>query len=161
MMDESAATTLKTRPAVESDREAVSALLAQSKLAVLDERAQFGDQYVVAFDLAGELIGAAGVEVYGASGLLRSVVVSKQARSKGIGKHLFLDRLSWAHRQGITRLFLLTTDARSYWMRQGFQEIGRTQVPEAVQASSQWGSGSCSSAIAMVRSLVDSNVPAV
>jgi amino-acid N-acetyltransferase len=148
---------LETRPAAESDRAAVSALLAQAKLALLDEGAQFGEQYVVATDISGHLIGVAGVEVYDGVGLLRSVVVANQARSRGLGEQLFLDRLIWAQKRGISQLFLLTTDARSYWVRHGFQEIDRGQVPASVRASSQWNGGCSASAVAMVRSVIDAD----
>src|ERR1700730_12474301 len=108
---------VQMRAANDSDHDAVSALLSASRLATLDSSSQFGPQYVVANDSEGRLVGVAGVEVYGSDALLRSVAVAPSFRSQGLGRQLTRDRLRWAAEHEISTVYLLTTDASSYWRR--------------------------------------------
>ncbi len=143
------------RAANNSDQDAVSALLAASKLAMLDSSSQFGPQYVVAHDSKDRLVGVAGLEIYGADALLRSVAVAPLFRSQGLGRQLTQDRLQWAVEHGVSAIYLLTTDASSYWRRHGFSEISREEAPSSLRSTSQW-SGACSaSAIAMKKQVAN------
>jgi amino-acid N-acetyltransferase len=144
---------LRLHTASEANRVSVAGLLAEAKLAPLDAAAQFGPQYVVAFGVDGGLAGVAGLEVYGRDALLRSVAVAPRLRSKGLGRRLTQDRLTWAANRGIQRIFLLTTDARSYWERYGFVVIGRGDAPPGIQGSTQWAGGCSATAIAMQKTL--------
>jgi amino-acid N-acetyltransferase len=141
------------RTASELDRLEVASLLSAAKLAALDSAAQFGPQYVVAVDASGVLAGVAGLELYGSDALLRSVAVSPSLRSMGLGQRLTEDRLKWAAEHGIKRAYLLTTDARGYWERQGFAVIGRGDAPPGVQGSTQWAGGCSETAVAMRKAL--------
>jgi amino-acid N-acetyltransferase len=142
-------TSFRLRPAIENDLPSVAGLLAQAKLAPLDDAAQFGSQYVVALDGHGRLAGVAGLEVYGSDALLRSVAVAPDARSNGLGRRLTEDRLAWAAKQGIRQAFLLTTDARLYWERFGFVEVRRSDAPLGIRASTQWAGGCSATATSM------------
>lgn len=51
----------QVRTAMDSDHDAVSALLSASNLAALDPASQFGPQYVVAHDAKDRLVGVAGL----------------------------------------------------------------------------------------------------
>ncbi len=137
------------RTANESDYDAVSALLSASKLAALDPSSQFGRQYVVAYDTKGHLVGVAGLEIYGNDALLRSVAIAPSFRSQGLGRQLTQDRLRWAVEHGVSVIYLLTTDASSYWRRHGFSEIHRDEAPLSIRSTSQWSGGCSVSAIAM------------
>lgn len=128
-------------------------LLKLTKLAALDERAQFGDHYAVALTADGELVGVAGVELYGDVGLLRSVAVGESWRSRGLGRKLTEDRLRWARERGVRELFLLTVDAQSYWERYGFVRMERSEAPESISATSQWAGGCSATATAMRKRL--------
>jgi amino-acid N-acetyltransferase len=141
------------RAASELDRPAVASLLSTAKLAALDSAAQFGPQYVVAVDASGILAGVAGLELYGSDALLRSVAVAPSLRSNGLGQRLTEDRMRWAAEQGIKRAYLLTTDARGYWERYGFEVISRGDAPPGVQGSTQWAGGCSESAVAMRKAL--------
>jgi len=143
------------RPAGEVDREAVSTLLSASKLAALDDASQFGPQYAVAYDTTGHLIGVAGVELYGTNALLRSVAVTSSARFQGLGRQLTQDRLRWAANHGVFAVFLLTTDASSYWTRHGFSEISREEAPALIRSTTQWSGGCSASAVAMKRQVAN------
>jgi amino-acid N-acetyltransferase len=146
-------TSFHLRPASEDDRPLVAGLLAEARLAALDDAAQFGSQYVVALDAQGRLAGVAGLEVYGSDALLRSVAVAPDARSNGLGRRLTEDRLAWAEEHGITQAFLLTTDARLYWERFGFVEVGRSDAPPGIRSSTQWAGGCSASATSMRKAL--------
>jgi amino-acid N-acetyltransferase len=144
---------LHLRPAGEGDRPSVTGLLAEAKLAALDDAAQFGLQYVLALDPEGRLAGMAGLEIYGSDALLRSVAVAPSVRSNGLGRRLTEDRLAWAAARGIRQAFLLTTDARTYWERFGFVEVGRSDAPLGIRSSTQWAGGCSATATSMRKAL--------
>jgi len=127
------------RPARAADRDAVEALLRAAELPPegLDE--QFGDPYAVAVS-CGRVVGAAGVEVYGSAGLLRSVVVDGAWRGRGLGAALTRERLRWARERGLDAVYLLTDTAGGYFPRLGFAPVERSEVPEAVRGSLQFAS---------------------
>jgi amino-acid N-acetyltransferase len=146
--------TFTIRPAAAEDLSAVIALLLAAKLApnAIDE--QFGAQFAVAVDSrTGRVIGAAGVERYGAGtelvGLLRSAVVDSGWRGRGVGAALTDDRLRYARAEAMHSLYLLTETAADYWPRFGFEQTPRDGAPAVLMASHEWRSGCPASAIAM------------
>jgi amino-acid N-acetyltransferase len=92
---------------------------------------------------------AAGVEPYGAIGLLRSVVVETSRQSTGLGRILVADRIDWARRNGILELYLLTQTAEAWFSRLGFRRRQRAEAPEAVRASPQFTTVCPDSAVLM------------
>ncbi len=145
----------QVRTAMDSDHDAVSALLSASNLAALDPASQFGPQYVVAHDAKDRLVGVAGLEVYGDNALLRSVAVVPSFRSQGLARQLTQDRLRWAAGHNVSTVYLLTTDAISYWRRHGFAEIGRNQAPSSIRSTVQWSGGCSTFAIAMKKQVAN------
>lgn len=109
---------------------------------------QFGPPYAVA-ERASGLVGAAGVEVYGRAGLLRSVVVAAAQRGTGLGKALTADRLAWARSQRLEEVYLLTTTAADFFARLGFERVAREAVPAAVRESREFASVCPSTAVVM------------
>ena len=98
-------------------------------------------------------IGYAGLEVYGADALLRSVVVDPARRRSGAGRAIVEASLAEARRLGATRVFLLTNTARTYFERFGFASIDRASAPEAILSTRQ-AAGLCpSSAPLMTKAL--------
>ena len=75
------------------------------------------------------LVGCVGLEVYGNSGLLRSVAVDRDFRSRGIARRLLENMLLLAHQKQLSSLSLLTTTAESYFARWGFQKVPRPCLP--------------------------------
>ncbi len=136
------------RPAVESDLEAVSALLQRCDLPLDGLTGQFGPQYVIA-ESEGAILGVAGVEVYGRDGLLRSVAVARASRGSGLGAALVGDRITWARAQGLRAVYLLTTTAVSYFPKLGFEIIARDLAPEAIRASTEFVHACPASAVLM------------
>jgi amino-acid N-acetyltransferase len=92
------------------------------------------DGFVVAFD-GEKLIGCGGIEVYGSSALLRSVAVAETHRKAGLGQQIVWALIDGAAARNITKVILLTTSAKGFFERFGFQEIERSQVPAPVLSS--------------------------
>jgi amino-acid N-acetyltransferase len=139
---------IEIRGARADDRDAVAALLERTALPPdgLDE--QFGEAYAVAV-ADGEIVGAAGVEVYGSAGLLRSAAVDPAWRGRGLGQRLSEERLSWAAARGLDTVYLLTTTAADFFPRLGFVPVPREEVPAEVRGSLQFA-GVCPSTAAVL-----------
>lgn len=111
---------------------------------------QFGSRYAVA-EAGGALVGAAGVEVHGAFGLLRSVVVAPSHRGTGLGRALVADRLAWASRERLSAVFLLTTTAADFFAALGFERTVREAAPEEIRRSREFASVCPASSVLMRR----------
>ncbi len=140
------------RPARSQDLDAVRALVAAADLPDADVADHFPRAYAV-FEERGTVIGSAGLEVHGESGLLRSVAVASSRRGAGIGRMLIEDRLAAARSQSLSGVYLLTTTAPEYFTRLGFQRIARESVPGALHHSSEFATVCPASAICLVKHL--------
>lgn len=138
----------KLRAAGPHDMSAVCALLEASGLPTEDLGNSLGDNYVVA-EKGGRLLGVAGVEVHGSTGLVRSVAVAPEQRGHGLGERLLRDRLEWARANHIDSVFLLTMDADGYFVHHGFVRVSREEAPAEIRASSQFTTLCPSSAVLM------------
>jgi amino-acid N-acetyltransferase len=136
------------RPSQATDLPSVLDLLAQASLP-LDDVAQWFEHFQVAH-VGGRIIGAAGLEVRGGDGLLRSVVVDPAYRSLRAGQALVEAVLDDARRLGLRDIYLLTTTADVWFPRFGFRTIAREQASEAVRASVEFTAICSASAIVMV-----------
>ena len=141
------------REARPADLPAVAELLANAGLVPIEDSAQFGSQYAVAQSANGTIVGVAGYERYGSDILLRSVAVSPEHRSAGIGSKLASDRLANAKAKGCTAAYLLTDSAQQYWERRGFVRIDRSAAPEAITHTREWRHACPAAATAMFRGL--------
>ena len=139
------------RRAAAADRAAVERLLEEQSL----PRAGVA-HWLEHFWLAeheGSVVGAAGVEIYGASALLRSVAVHPGWRGSGLGRLLTEHALDEARVSGARDVYLLTTTAEQYFPRLGFVCVERRDAPSELQASAEF-SGACpASAVLMRRSV--------
>jgi amino-acid N-acetyltransferase len=150
---------LYNQPALDQALEQAGAALAQLRelLAACDLGSEgleyaFPGGYVVV-ESAGELLGAAGVEVRGQDGLLRSVAVAPGQRGSGLGALLVRNRLEWAAKNGLRAVYLLTTSAADFFGWMGFWRIDRDEAPEDIRKSEQF-SGACpASAVVMLLQL--------
>lgn len=93
--------------------------------------------FVVACDGAA-VIGAGGLEVFGATGLLRSVVVDDSRRGAGLGRALVESIERTAERRGVTELVLLTETAHDFFANLGYADIARDAAPRAVRESAEF-----------------------
>ena len=142
---------LELRTARPADLTEVLALLGRSQLPTAGV-AESLLHFVVA-ESEGQLVGVAGLEVYGASALLRSVAVEESWRGSGVGRTLIDRALGQARQAGIEDVFLLTTSAEHYFPRFGFSCVSRDLVSEEVRGSVEFQGACPSSAVVMRKSL--------
>ena len=104
----------------------------------------------VARDEEKRIIGSAGLEMWGKrQGLLRSLVVTKELRGKGIGSSLVLYVLETARRRGLEEVFLLTTDVPEYYLKFGFKILDRKRVEGEVLNSAEFRGACLDTAVVM------------
>jgi amino-acid N-acetyltransferase len=110
------------------------------------------DQFPGAYALArcgARVIGVAGLEAYGAVGLLRSVAVDTEVRRSGLGSALVADRLDAARATGLEAVYLLTTSASEYFRRFGFVAASREGAPARLAASPEFSDACPASAVCL------------
>jgi len=83
-----------------------------------------------------------GLIPFGPEGLLRSLIVPHGLRRQGYGSQAIDEAAGLARGMGIRRLWLLTTGAEGYFVRQRFRFARREDAP-AVIANSQQFSITC------------------
>lgn len=76
--------------------------------------------------------------MFGDAALIRSVALQKSFRGKDIGSTIVNDLVSKAKEKNIKDIFLLTDTAEDFFLRKGFKQISREEVPKAVRASSEF-----------------------
>jgi amino-acid N-acetyltransferase len=121
---------------VKNQRNSITAILSAEKLPV-DDLPEILDNFLIATENE-QLIGVAGLEIYGAYGLLRSLAVSPEYRDKGVAGKLIERLESMAGLKGLKELFLLTETASEYFAVRGFQKITRDEVPGGIKQSSEF-----------------------
>lgn len=138
------------------DRPELAALLAGAQLPLdgLD------DAEVAIAWIDGVLAGAAGLERWDRSGLLRSVAVADAHRGSGLAELLVRERLSAAWLDRLDAVYLLTQGAAGYFERFGFRAIERTALPPALARSTQLALPACSTAVAMALHRTDAELDA-
>ena len=137
------------RKAVRADLADLLALLTRVELPH-EGVAEHLQNFFVARDQAGRLIGSAGLERYGSLALLRSVAVSPEYQHSGLGSRITATLLDYAAQHGIVEAVLLTTTARDFFAsRFGFREACRDEFDERLAQSPEWGLPRCSSAACM------------
>jgi N-acetylglutamate synthase-like GNAT family acetyltransferase len=141
------------RRATPHDWQKIATFLATADLPLAGAEAHLCD-YFLAFrdDL---LIGSAGLERYGDTGLLRSLAVAVPERGHGLGQALVKHLLTYATSLRVRQVVLLTTTAADFFLRFGFQPISRAEFPMAAQASVEFREACAASATAMSIALVE------
>ncbi len=135
------ASQLSISSAKSEDLESVLQLLNSVKLTVEGVRQNLENFFVIR-DANSNLIGAAGLEYYGASALLRSVAVSAQHRDEGIGHSFVQCCIAESKRRKIQRLYLLTETAEKFMQRFGFRPVAKESVDSTLQSSEEF-KGAC------------------
>ena len=139
------------RAARRHDRARVEELLVRAGLPIegVDEHLQ---SFFVEDD-GRQVLGAAGLELYGEHALLRSVVVADTLRRAGLGSTLTRRALHEARACGVRAVYLVTTTAKLFFERLGFERATRGDVPARVQSSHELQGACPSSAVVMRRQL--------
>ena len=117
------------------DISAITSLLQNCELPIVNIEKQVND-FIVAKQ-QNCLVGTLGV-VYdnNENVLLRSFAVTKKNRSQGIGKELIQTMLAVMEKKKILNVFLLTETAAEYFMKIGFHEIQRSEIPDILLSKS-------------------------
>jgi amino-acid N-acetyltransferase len=136
-------------------RENIATLLAAEKLPVDDLPATL-ENFLVARQ-SDEVIGVAGLEIYGEYGLLRSLAVSPAFRDQGIADKLLRQIEALADSRGLKAICLLTETAPGYFDRKGYTRITRADVPAEVQRSSEFSHVCPQSAIVMMKNIISNH----
>lgn len=106
----------------------VRAILDRTGLPTAGLEDQFPGGYIVAVE-SDEIVGCAGLEVYGRHGLLRSLAVDSKYQRAGIGRVLVANRVAAARSLELVSVYLLTTTVPDYFLRLGFHSADRADVP--------------------------------
>lgn len=146
--DSVAAEPLVIDVATPEEWDAVAELLTASSLP-LDGAREHLHEFVVA-RRGDAIVGCAGVEQYKDAGLLRSVAVAAADRGTGTGSALVTRCIADARAAGIRQLVLLTTTARHYFPRFGFEVIERAAVPDTLHESAELR-GACPASATVMR----------
>jgi N-acetylglutamate synthase-like GNAT family acetyltransferase len=148
---------ISLRQATGSDWPAVSGLLEANRLPLEGARAHINTFLVAKANH--ELVGCAGVELYGQFALLRSVAVAPGLHGQRIGTELVTLMLQETRQRNVTDLYLLTTTAQRYFEQFGFSAAGRTSAPPQLSASAEFQGACPTSAQLMVLGLGDRQAP--
>lgn len=140
------------RQALPADWDKVRHLLTKSELPVEDLGPDRLGNFLVAVD--GEnIVGLIGLEIFGTTGLLRSLVVAADARRAGLGAELVCSLESVARSAGIEELWLLTIDAGQFFQRQGFTVVDREVVPDSIRETDEFSDLCPATAFLMKKSI--------
>ena len=97
-----------------------------------------GNFFLRYYDSEGNTIGTGGLELYGTSGLLRSVAVSEPKRGHRLGNQIVDDVLHHARDLGLQSVFLLTETAHNFFLKKGFADFPRDAAPDELKRSSEF-----------------------
>jgi amino-acid N-acetyltransferase len=142
------------RRAISDDWEAIRQLLQASGLPADDLGPDKVSEFLIAEGGAG-LEGLIGLEGFGTTGLLRSLVVTRSARGSGLGSKLVAALESAAQAAGISELWLLTIDAERFFERLGFVIARRDDAPDSIRGTEEFRDLCPDTALLMVKTLAE------
>jgi len=125
----------------------IEQLLREASLPVDGVRSNLEHFFVT--EQEGVAVGVIGLEVYGDTGLLRSLAVRSSERRQGLGSFLYRSLLQEARQIGIHHLLLLTTTAEKYFAARGFRRIAREKISGEVTRSVEFTGACPSTAVCM------------
>ena len=140
------------RRARAADWDDVRRLLDAAELPATDLGPALLEHFLIA-ELDDDVVGLAGMEVFGNTGLLRSLVVANSARSAGLGGTLVAALETAAQAAGIRELWLLTIDAENFFIRHGYDIVTRDAAPDAIRLSEEFAELCPDSAYLMLKDL--------
>lgn len=139
------------------DAQSFEAFRAQLKSSGLPaDDLNFNKDLLVGYFEGNALVGTGGLEVYGQFGLLRSLSVKLGIRGKSVGTNITEYLIDEASRRKLKAIYLLTETAHGFFLKKGFRDIPRDQVPDPLKASSEFAHVCSLSAAAMVLDITES-----
>jgi amino-acid N-acetyltransferase len=85
-----------------------------------------------------DLVGTGALEIYGSYALLRSLSVKLGIRGKAVGSTIATYLLDEAKKRNLKGIYLLTETAHGFFLKKGFTDTTRDQVPQELMASSEF-----------------------
>jgi amino-acid N-acetyltransferase len=132
-----------------TDMDAARTLLSSAELPI-DDLDDDTIELIGAFD-DDALVGVIGLQACGSTGLLRSLAVAPDRRGGGVAAAL-CERV-FDKARAMPSLWLLTTSAKDYFVRHGFESVSRDAVPDEIRATSQFSALCPASAHVMRRAI--------
>ena len=127
--------------------EAFRALLKSSNLPADD--LDYKKDLLVGYYEGDDLVGTGGLEIYGPYALLRSLSVKMGIRGKSVGTTITEFLLAEAKVRKLKAIYLLTETAHGFFLKKGFKDVARTDVPGEVKQSAEY-SKLCSQSAAVM-----------
>ena len=129
------------------DHDAVRDLLAHNNLPT--GRINSRNLIMLVAEQDGRIIGCGGIGLISRFGVLQSLVVSINNRSRGCGSLLVDQLISVAALHSLKELFLLTKSERDFFHGRGFSSIAGEMIPARIRQSAAWKNPDCVSATSM------------
>jgi amino-acid N-acetyltransferase len=98
-------------------------------------------------------LGVVGLELLGATALLRSLAVDAGARGAGSGTALVEAAEGHAIREGVETVYLLTTTADRFFERLGYVRVAREKAPPEIRRSREFSELCSEAAVLMMKDL--------
>jgi amino-acid N-acetyltransferase len=136
------------RTATAADYQQLATLLQEENLPVIDIDTSL-PHFFVATEGA-DIIAGIGMEYYGGSALLRSMVTAPVWRGRGLASALTETLFEYARKKGVRSIYIVTTTAEKYFLQKGFERIERASVDAGVLQSAEFN-GLCPSTAAIMR----------
>jgi amino-acid N-acetyltransferase len=151
-----ASDTIVVRDAKQNDWQDVQRLLDEAGLPVADLGPDQLEDFLVA-ERSGtgqaETLGIIGLQRFDQVGLLRSLVVSQDGRSSGLGRRLVSALEANACCRGVKDLWLLTIDAERYFEGLGYKMMSRDSAPDSIRNTEEF-SGLCPDGAYLMRKML-------
>jgi amino-acid N-acetyltransferase len=94
-----------------------------------------------------------GLELLGATALLRSLAVDAGARGEGSGTALVEAAEGHAIREGVETVYLLTTTAERFFERLGYVRVAREKAPPEIRRTREFSEMCSETAVLMMKDL--------
>ncbi len=134
-----------------ADLQSVQDLLRQNGLPV--EGIEQNIATFLVLENKGRVVGCGGVELLGRSGLLRSLAVAGEERTRGYGRVLVEQLFAVAGLHAVDDLFLLTVDKMEFFEKMGFFPVPGSEVPQRVHVTELCTVHCCGTPTSMKKSL--------
>jgi len=127
---------MKIRRADKNDIHFIENLLRENNLPYTDVASKINCFFIG--EVEDEVVGICGIEIYGNCALLRSLVIIDSFRDRGYGKTLYKEIIEYAKKESVKEIYLLTTTAKDFFGRIGFEEVNRNIVPSQIQNTTEF-----------------------
>jgi len=116
--------------------DAFRSLLKSSSLPADD--LSFTNHLLIGYYHENDAVGTGGLEIYGDYALLRSLSVKVGIRGQAFGSFITDHLIDQANLKKLKAIYLLTETAHAFFLKKGFKDTPRDEVPEEVKLSSEF-----------------------